>query len=503
MTVRERRPMTLGRLLAGLAAVDPDRDREIGGIAMDSRRVRPGDLFLACAGVSGHGVDHIPQALEAGAVAVAWEASPGVSVPESGDVPMIAMAPRPGLAGEVAARFHGHPSRALTVLAVTGTNGKSSCSHYLAQCLEAAGGRCGVIGTLGHGRLGELRPATHTTPDAVTLQGLLARMRDEGLDQVVMEVSSHALDQGRVAAVEFDGALFTNLSHDHLDYHGDLVHYGRCKQRLFQMPGLRHAALNVDDPEGRRLLAELPAGVSAVAYGLEEDVAHNAAHRWLRGEILRQDGHGLALAISGSWGADELYSGLLGRFNAANLLGVLALLLALGLPLEEALQHLAGVRAVPGRMERFGGEGGMPLVVVDYAHTPAALEAVLLTLRGLTRGRLWCVFGCGGDRDREKRPAMGAVAEREADRVVVTDDNPRHEDPRRIVDQILQGMRRPGKVTVIPDRSAAIAHAVGAATAGDVILVAGKGHEDYQLVGDRRLDFSDRRRVAELLGEAA
>ena len=502
MAGRNDSPVTLGRLLDGLAALPPALDREIGGIAMDSRRVRPGDLFLACVGVSGHGAAYVPQAVAAGAAAVVWEATPGMAAPGAGEVPVIAVPSRPGLAGEIAARFHRHPSHALRVLGVTGTNGKTSCSHYLAQCLEAAGHRCGIVGTLGNGRCGQLRPATHTTPDAVTLQGLLAGMREEGMDHVVMEVSSHALDQGRVAAVRFEAALFTNLSHDHLDYHGDLDRYGRCKQRLFQAPGLRHAAFNADDPEGRRLLAELAPDLSAVAYGLGEAVTRCGAGRWVRGEILRQDGSGLWLAVHGSWGEGELRSGLLGRFNAVNLLGVLALLLALDMPLDDALRHLSAVRPVPGRMERFGG-GDAPLVVVDYAHTPAALEAVLQTLRGLTGGRLWCVFGCGGDRDREKRPAMGAVAERWADRVVVTDDNPRREDPRRIVEDILRGMRRPDAVEVIQDRAAAIAHALDAASSDDVVLVAGKGHEEYQQVGDRRLAFSDRRQVATRLGEAA
>ncbi len=494
----------LGQLLAGLATVDAGSDREIGGVTADSRRVRPGDLFLACSGGRHHGMDFMAQALAAGAAAVVYEDSgrPPAAAGGSG-VPLIPVAARPGLAGEIAARYYGHPADSLEVVGITGTNGKTSCCHFLAQALEAGGGRCGVIGTLGYGTRGELQPASHTTPDAVTLQALLAEMRDAGLGRVVMEVSSHALAQGRVAAVLFDGALFTNLSHEHLDYHGDLESYGRCKQQLFHSPGLRHAALNADDPEGRRLLAALPGTVMAAAYGLGPEVRQCGARHFVHGEILQADRNGLQLDIVSSWGAGRLRSALLGRFNAANLLGTLAMLLFMEMPLAEALQRLEGVRAVPGRMERFGGGHGLPLVVVDYAHTPAALEEVLATLADLVAGSLWCVFGCGGDRDQDKRPLMGGIAERHAGQVIITDDNPRREDPEAIVQQILAGMERPAAARVIRDRAAAIAHAVRQAAPDDVVLVAGKGHEAYQLVGERCIPFSDRQYVESLLGEAA
>ena len=493
----------LSHLLAGLIVVAPADDREIGGVTADSRRVRPGDLFLACAGIGGHGADFIPQALERGAAAVVY--GDDARLPgglEGRGVPLIPLPAAAFEPAEIAARYHGRPAAALTVVGITGTNGKTSCCHYLAQALEAEGVPCGVIGTLGYGPRHELRPASHTTPDAVTLQALLAEMRDAGIGRVVMEVSSHALDQGRVAAVDFDCALFTNLSHEHLDYHGDLASYARCKQRLFHVPGLRAAAINGDDPEGLRLLAALPPAVHAVAYGMDGAVAGRDDACFVHGEVLRADGAGLELAIRSSWGEGRLHSSLLGRFNAANLLASLSVLLLMEMPLEVALQRLAAARAVPGRMERFGG-GDAPLAVVDYAHTPAALEAVLLTLRALQPARLWCVFGCGGERDADKRPAMGRIAERYAQRLIVTDDNPRGEDPAAIVSQILSGMARPAAVEVIHDRAAAIARALEQAAPGDVVLIAGKGHECWQLVAERRIPFSDREQVAALLGAAA
>ncbi len=514
--------MRLSRLLAGLAEVPAGDDRVVSGVVADSRRVRPGDLFLACAGRRRHGAEFIARAVAAGAAAVVCEVDEGadgarrLSLREG--VPVIAVSAPPdaggGIAAEIAARFHGRPADALEVVGVTGTNGKSSCCHYLAQCLEASGSACGLVGTLGHGRHGALHPATHTTPDAVTLQALLAELRDEGCTHVAMEVSSHALDQGRVTGVRFAGGLFTNLSRDHLDYHGSMTHYARSKARLFRSSGLRYAALNADDPAHRTMLAALPAstelGTELALYGFGPDLAATVRGRgigrdarWLQGHVLAAGPAGLHLAVAGSWGAGELRSALLGRFNAGNLLASLAVLLLMGLPLADALAGLARVRAVPGRMERFGGHGGRPLVIVDYAHTPAALAAVLESLKAFCRGRLWCVFGCGGGRDRGKRGQMGGIAERLADRVVVTDDNPRDEDPEAIVAEILAGMRRPAAAEVLHDRAAAIAYAVGQADAQDIVLVAGKGHEDYQLVQGRRLPFSDRQHVALLVGEAA
>jgi UDP-N-acetylmuramoyl-L-alanyl-D-glutamate--2,6-diaminopimelate ligase len=451
----------------------------------------------------------VDQAVMAGAAAIAYDAADPVALQARetarGDVPLIAV---PGLAdciGPIAARFHREPSRAVTVVGITGTNGKTSCCHYLAQAFTAVDETpCGVVGTLGYGLYGELRPASHTTPDALTLQEELARMRDAGARHVVMEVSSHALTQGRTLGVDFTSAVFTNLSHDHLDYHGDLVAYGRAKQRLFQTPGLRFAIVNRSDACGREILAGLDASIKSVRFALDSDVAiaSDTDGCVVNGTMLRADITGMALQVRSSWGEGVVHTPLLGRFNAENLLAVIAVLLVMGIAFEETLRRAALLRAVPGRMERFGG-ATQPLVIVDYAHTPDALEQVLRTLRAHGAGRLFCVFGCGGERDRAKRPLMGKIAALCADRVVITDDNPRREDSRAIIDEILAGVPAGVGVDVIGDRANAIAAAIRAARAGDIVLVAGKGHEDYQQIGTERLAFSDRELVSNILGGRA
>lgn len=501
--------ISLSQLLAGLATVDKDQDREITGLALDSRRTRTGDLFFACSGGVAHGLDFALHAVEQGAAAIVYDSlsQPRVAAlravlsgPLAERMPLFAVTDLAEHVGEIAARFYHHPSRDQFVIGVTGTNGKTSCSHYLAQALSSHEGGCGLIGTLGYGLYGHLAQGQHTTPDAVQLQSELATLYESGARQVVMEVSSHGLVQGRVAGVSFDAAVFTNLSQDHLDYHGDLDTYAAAKQRLFQVPGLRYAIINHDDDFGRRL-QKLLAGSSAaelqiMSYGFDQGADIHAVPR-------RFDADGFELKVATPWGDGVLASHLLGRFNASNLLAALTTLLLMDIPLGEALVSLGQSRAVSGRMEHFGGATGQPLVVVDYAHTPDALLQVLQTLREHCRGDLWCVFGCGGDRDRDKRPKMGAIAERVADRLIITDDNPRHEAGAAIIDDILAGIHDRQCVVVQRDRAAAITHAVQSATAGDVVLVAGKGHEEYQLVGDQILPFSDRRQVSQLLGEVA
>jgi len=500
------KPQRLSALLQGFAAVPAEADREIGGIETDSRRVARGDLFLACAGARTHGAGYVGEAVRAGAAAVAYEAGAPVdprAMPHPTAVPLVGVAGLGRQLGVIAARFYEEPSRDMMVVGITGTNGKTSCCHYLAQALVRDGTPCGVVGTLGYGAYGALHPGSHTTPDAVTLQGELAAMRAAGIKRVVMEVSSHALEQERTQGVEFDGAIFTNLTRDHLDYHGDLTAYAQTKKKLFLAPGLCYAVINHDDAFGRELLADLARPIAAVRYGLGGEVGQADGGRYVHGAIVQRDLSGMELQISSSWGEGRLRTALLGQFNAGNLLAVLAMLLLMELPLADALARLAHLRAVPGRMERFGGGMARPLVIVDYAHTPDALKQVLQTLRPHCEGRLWCVFGCGGDRDRGKRPLMGAAAEHYADRVVVTSDNPRHEDPQAIIDQILAGIVRVDAVDRVPDRAHALRQAIGGAQPGDIVLIAGKGHEDYQQIGDQRLPFSDREQVRHLLGEAA
>ncbi len=487
--------LPLSSLLGGKVRLPVDP--LVTGVALDSRRVCPGTLFLALRGGRLDGGAFIDAAIEAGAVAVVREAPADAGVSMRHGVPVVPMAGLRWHAGEIAARFYGEPSRDLRVVGITGTNGKTSCAHFLAQTLAAEGRPVGVIGTLGNGLFGDLAPATHTTPDAVTLQSLLARLRESGAREVVMEVSSHGLDQGRVHGVRFHTALFTNLSRDHLDYHPDMAHYGRAKRRLFTLPGLRHAVINADDPFGRELIRSLPEGLQVWGYTLE---GRDGAPLMVSGEALRLMPEGIRMRVRTPAGEGVVTSPLLGRFNAANLLAVLTALLAQDVPLERAIERLARLSPVPGRMERFGG-GEKPLVVVDYAHTPDALEQVLRTLREHGR-RLWCVFGCGGDRDRGKRPQMGAVAARHADRVILTDDNPRNEAPAAIVADIQRGIpAASAAVSVCHRREAAIEQAIREADAGDVVVIAGKGHEACQLVGDEKRPFSDREVVRRVLAE--
>ncbi|MCC6207758.1 MAG: UDP-N-acetylmuramoyl-L-alanyl-D-glutamate--2,6-diaminopimelate ligase [Gammaproteobacteria bacterium] len=498
------RPQRLSTLLQGLVAVDAGNDPEIAGLETDSRRIVPGDLFLACSGGRTHGAEYIDAAVRAGARAVVYEpdARVSLSMMEQCGVPLVGIAGLGRQLGVIAARFYEDPSRDMLVIGITGTNGKTSVCHYLAQALLRDGAPCGVIGTLGYGAYGALRPGAYTTPDAVTLQAELAVMRAAGIRRVVMEVSSHALEQERVRGVAFDAAIFTNLTRDHLDYHGDLTAYAFAKQKLFLVPGLSYAVINEDDPFGRELQAGLARPIVGVSYGLGEGIGRVDGVRYVRGAVARRDLSGMELRIRSSWGEGALHTALLGDFNVSNLLAVLAMLLLMELPFDEALARLENLGAVPGRMERFErANGSGPLVIVDYAHTPDALKQALQTLRPHSAGRLWCVFGCGGDRDRGKRPLMGAAAAHYADHVVVTSDNPRHESPQAIIEEILAGVERAEDVARIPDRAAALRHAIGSARPEDVILVAGKGHEDYQQVGDERLPFSDRDQVRRLLEE--
>ncbi len=492
--------MRLDALLAGLADVRAPGDCLISGLCLDSRRAQRGDLYFALQGRRSHGLEHLQQVLDAGVAAMLWEPSPQFSeLPPPlrarlGRLPAAAVNGLAQLVGVIADRFYGSPSTAMSVIGVTGTDGKTSCSQFVAASLDGHGGRCGVIGTLGYGLHGELKPASHTTPDAVRVQQLLADMRNHGGRYAAMEVSSHALDQGRVSGVHFETAVLTNLSRDHLDYHGDVEAYAAAKRRLFTTPGLRHAVVNLNDAFGRDLAQRLDAEVRVIGYGLGP-LQGTGAIDTVRGEQLELNAHGLSMQIHSPWGTAAIRSPLLGAFNASNLLAVLTTVILAGLSFENACAAIQDLRTVPGRVERFGGHAGKPLVVVDYAHTPKALESVLQALRAHTDGRLWCVFGCGGERDAGKRPLMGAAAQRYADCVVITDDNPRAEDPDRIIADILTGIEHQQAVHVERDRARAIAYAIGNCNAADVVLVAGKGHEDYQEVGGRRLPFSDREHV--------
>jgi len=467
---------------------------KISRLVTDSRAVAAGDTFVAYPGANADGRKFIAQAIANGANAVIWEAE-RFAWNNDWHVPSLAVRDLRHHAGEIADYVYGGPSKKLWMVGITGTNGKTSCSHWLGQSFDALGKKTALIGTLGNGFPGALQATLNTTPDAIRLHGLLAEYLQQGAQTVVMEVSSHALAQGRVNGVNYDVALLTNLSRDHLDYHGDMASYAAAKRRLFDWQQLKYAVLNLDDNFGFDLADQLQsADVEVIGYGLGESAlkqAERSGIRMVHGSELQMTGAGIRLKLHTSWGGAKLDSCLVGRFNASNLLGALAVLLVSGVELSDAVRELARADAAPGRMQNLGG-GDCPAVVVDYAHTPDALEKVLQSLREVVvgRGKLVCVFGCGGDRDRGKRPMMGQVAEKLADVCIVTSDNPRNEEPHDIIAAIVSGMvGHPYRI--IEDRAVAIAHAIRNADATDTVLLAGKGHETYQEIKGMKYPFSD------------
>ena len=473
---------TLGELLSGLANAP---DIPVAGIASDSRKLQSGFLFLACKGASGHGLDYLSQAKDAGVCAVAWDAGTA-SEPLDIGVPMIPVDNLAAQLGEIANRYYGNPSRALKTIGVTGTNGKTTVAWLLAQCLQQLDRRCGYIGTLGYGIDDVVVAEGMTTPAAVELHGHLADFVAAGASYAALEVSSHALSQHRLDGVDFDAALFTNLTRDHLDYHGDMPGYFEAKARLFLDCPVNHKIVNLDTNFGTELAARCGQDVVTVSTKFDR-VANGRPFVFVRS--VATNATGSEISIKSSWGDGKFVLPLPGDFNVANAAMVLACLLATDVELEKACDVLQLVSAPPGRMQKVAGVNMS--VYVDYAHTPDAIESALHALRPHCRGDLWCVFGCGGDRDTGKRPMMAKLAERLADRVVVTSDNPRFESPQQIIAQIVTGLSNADKATMIEDRGAAIAWAVANAGPDDVILVAGKGHENYQEAQGERHPFSD------------
>lgn len=475
----------------------------------DTRRLQPGDVFFAYVlgneRLATDGRPHIDKAIAAGASAIVYEAD-GYAWTHGDAVPHLAVSQLHELAGPIAAGWHGVAARGLTVTGITGTNGKTSCAQWLARLLQATGTRCATIGTLGTGFPDALQATGFTTPDAVQLQASLADLHDAGARAIAMEVSSHGLEQGRVAGTGFAVAVLTNLTQDHLDYHGTMAEYEAAKARLFQWDGLRAAVINRDDAMGRRLLASNAAAVAApqmIEYGIDGAAGASAARgQWLRASGVRATASGTAFHVDGSFGSADVTTPMIGNFNVSNLLAVLGAALAQGVAWDAALAALRTLTPVDGRMELFGGQDA-PLAVVDYAHTPDALAQTLAALRPVAearQGRLWCVFGCGGDRDATKRPLMGGVAERLADDIILTSDNPRSEDPRDILEAIADGMQDRARARLVEDRAAAILYAIKHAATADVVLVAGKGHEATQEIQGKKRPFSDREHVRLTLG---
>lgn len=473
---------------------------QVSGVELDSRQVSAGDVFLACAGFAVDGRDYIDQAIAAGAVAVLAEQNDQwANYSERNGVPVLVVENLSQKISGIAGQFFDHPSKQLPVLAVTGTNGKTSCTQLLMQLLNAMNKSCAVIGTLGTGADGAMEAGINTTPSAVAIQKLLATWLAQGISTVAMEVSSHGLEQGRVQALQFELALFTNLSRDHLDYHGSMQAYAEAKARLFKQPGLKRAVINIDDSFSETLLNIIADDVEVIRYSV--DAAKDAAKRidvWVENISYHPDG--VSAQFHSPWGEFELHSPLLGDFNLSNVVAAVSGLGAQGYPVATVIESLKALGTIAGRMEKISATADIN-VVVDYAHTPDALEKALVAIRQHSDGDVWCVFGCGGDRDQGKRPQMGEMVQRYADHIVVTSDNPRHEQASDIINEILGGIDCPSLVE--EDRAIAIEFAISNAKAGDCVLIAGKGHEDYQQVGDLRIPFSDIKQARLALAERA
>lgn len=517
MAASKSEPMSVQTLLEGLADVTRLPELQVLRLQDDSRLVQPGDVYCAIVSVNPngkHGLAYAKAAVAAGAVAVLYEPVLGEALPEL-SVPCVAVEQLSEHLGCLASRLFDEPSADLCVTGITGTDGKTSVAQLLAQAHTLRGQpadakapqaakstRAAMLGTLGYGELDALHTATHTTPPPLVLQAWLAQFQQTGIQYVNMEVSSHALVQNRVGGVQFDTAVLTNLGRDHLDYHGDLAAYQAAKALLFAWPGLQHAVLNLDDAFGRILRGQIADSVTVVGYARDEQ-ALNDCEQYVYYQS-SPTGSGLSVRFATHAGEANIQSSLLGDFNANNLAAVLSVLLANGTAFDDAITILPKLQSVAGRMARYGGEQqGLPLVVVDYAHTANALHSALRALRPHTHGQLVCLFGCGGDRDRGKRQLMAAAAEQHADRVVLTSDNPRTENPAIILQEVQQGFERMENVVIEIDRAKAIQQAISSAKTGDVILVAGKGHENYQIIGTTKHHFDDAEVVQAALAEWA
>ena len=490
--------MMLSMLLKGVSPISAEQDCEITSLTIDSREVTEGTLFVALKGTQQHGLNYASAVAKKGAAAIIWEFD-DIAQTQTQDlyIPQIEIRHLRESLGKIANRFYDSPSQAVNVIGITGTDGKTSVSHFIAQALES----CAVMGTLGIGLLADLQKATHTTPDVITTHKNIAAMKSKQVKSVAMEVSSHALDQGRVAGVNFDVAGLTNLTRDHLDYHGTIEAYTEAKAKLFAWPNLKALVLNLDDAFGQEIVQKWGGVISGsiIGYGVGS-VADYTANS-LVAEKAVFNNSGMSAQIHYDDQQANLSVSILGRFNLSNLLAALGTMLALGHSLAEAVTELSKVQTVVGRMEKVSDSD--ILAVVDYAHTPNALETVLKALREHTHNKLICVFGCGGDRDAGKRPLMAKIAEDNADVVIVTDDNPRTESPEIIMQDIVAGFINPTEITIEHDRASAINTALKKAKSGDTVLIAGKGHENVQILATGTVPFSDREQANKVLQELA
>ncbi len=503
--------ISLGVLLEGLVdaeVLQQHGDVLVTGVVSDSRKVDKGDLFVACQGLTTHGLLYAADVVKKGALVVLWDDECDNCLDIVSDISRQAVCIRcenlKMKTGEIADRFYQSPSSMLNMIGVTGTDGKTSIAHFIAQCLDEKVERCGILGTLGNGFIDDLQVTGLTTADAINVHQSLSDIYSKGATSAVMEVSSHGLDQGRVNSVLFDTAVFSNFSQDHLDYHKTLEAYAAAKRKLFSMPGLKVAVINLDDDYGRELAEECRQRLCVWGYSVSEDIStlKQYADFIVHARTIEAIENGFHLSVKTPKGSGGFNVGLLGSFNVSNVLASLATLLVSNIPFDEAVKRLSSIHPVAGRMEEII-VSGKPAVIVDFAHTPKGLESACKAVKEHFQGQLWCVFGCGGDRDQAKRPLMAKAVEQYADNIVVTSDNPRHEEPQKIIDEIVQGFGDRDNVKVIIDRKQAIAYAIDHAEENDVVLLAGKGHESSQIVGDTYIAFDDRQVARECLGVLA
>ncbi|MBE2895034.1 UDP-N-acetylmuramoyl-L-alanyl-D-glutamate--2,6-diaminopimelate ligase [Spirabiliibacterium falconis] len=468
----------------------------LNAMQLDSRAVNAGDVFVALKGHHSDGRNFIANAIENGAVLVLAQSEKRdehLHITYEHTVPVVHFYQLDRLLSQIAGDFYGNPSKEMCLIGVTGTNGKTTVAHLLTQWAALLGKTAAVMGTIGNGLYGNVKSAVNTTGSAVEVQANLHDFCTQGAQMAVMEVSSHGLVQHRVEALQFDAAIFTNLSRDHLDYHHTMQAYADAKYRLFSELNVQHRIINYDDPIGKQWLEKLP---SAVAVSCQP--INHIDRTFVYATHIDFHSEGARIEFDSSWGNGVLESNLIGPFNVSNLLLVTATLLQLGYPLTALCETVTQLFGVCGRMEMFGAPL-QPTVIVDYAHTPDALEKALQAAKMHCEGQLWCVFGCGGDRDKGKRPLMAQAAERFADKIVITDDNPRTEDPEQILSDIQEGLKDSRNAVCISGREQAIYYAITQATFEDVVVVAGKGHEDYQIIGTEKYHFSDREVVCTYL----
>ncbi len=507
-----QKSMPLDFLLEGFIndeLIDKCKNIKINGLVRDNRKVRKGNLFIAHQGFNTHGLLYAEDAVAKGAAVVLWDGGIDEGDETRRDQILANISKQvlclhcDGLkqkVGQIASRFYEQPSLSLDMIGVTGTDGKTSIAHFLAQCLDAYDVHCGVLGTLGNGFINDLHPTGLTTVDAIQIQKTLAEIHQAGARHAVMEVSSHGLDQGRVSGVAFTTAIFSNLASDHMDYHKTIDNYVQAKRKLFYTPGLKAAVINLDDAFGRELAKECRQHVCVWGYSMQKDAKSLAPFADYLVHTTRIEAYetGFKLGVQTPKGAGNFEIPVLGRFNVSNVLAVLATLLVTQSNFDDAVKSLRNIHPVDGRVELIAAEN-KPVVVVDYAHTEQGLAAVCSSVREHFSGQMWCLFGCGGNRDRSKRPLMAKVAEKYADKIIVTTDNPRHEDPQKIIDEIMAGFVNTENVEPVISRREAIEIAIHNAQPGDVVLIAGKGHETSQIVGDVQIAFDDRRVAGEVL----